>query len=50
MITWLYGQAYMSEQMYAKPENGGIGTGNDDEEEIDLTTNKFDRGFGGPNK
>lgn len=32
MITWLYGQAYNNEQIYAKPENSGEQVGQDEEE------------------
>lgn len=37
--------------MYAKPENGGvIGANDSDSDEVDRTSGKLDRGFGGPNK
>ena len=37
--------------MYAKPDNGGVIGGNDEDEDIDtLNNNKFDRAIGGPNK
>jgi len=51
IITWLYGQVKMQEDMiemqYAKPVNGGIGAGEDDDYEANNSLdNKYDKGFG----